>query len=156
MTTLSAEACRKAARGDFSISLEVFPARTEKGRQNLCALARRLAAFSPRFISVTYGAGGSSREATLETIAALIGDDAGIPVAGHLTCSDASREETMQVAEQYVEMGVMRIVALRGDPAEGQERFEPHPRGFSRAAELVAALRQASADSVVMGGPRLS
>ncbi len=140
MTTLSRTVHEIARQEGFHVSLEVFPARTEKGREGLCRLVQRLEAFGPEFVSVTYGAGGSSRDATLETIEALIGAS-GIPVAGHLTCAGASREDTLAVAQRYVEMGVRRIVALRGDPQEGEEVFHPHPDGFANAAELTAALR---------------
>ena len=142
MTTLSRAAFEAGGQRPFSISLEVFPARTEKGREALCALARRMEAFAPLFVSVTYGAGGSSREATLETIAALL-EATTIPVAGHLTCASASRQETLDIARRYVDMGVSRIIALRGDPQEGAERFVPHPQGFANAAELTIALREA-------------
>jgi len=141
MTTLSRKAYEIAQTQGFSVSFEVFPARTEKGRENLCALAQRLAPFGPEFISVTYGAGGSSRDTTLETIKALKAA-VDIPISGHLTCSNASREETLAVAEQYCDMGVTHIVALRGDPQEGEEHFIPHPQGFASAAELTAALRE--------------
>ncbi len=140
MTRQAETACRAARKGAFSISFEVFPARTAQAHAALAELARRLAPYKPKFISVTYGAGGSSREATLETIATLM-QAADIPVAGHLTCAEASREETLAVAARYVEIGVRRIVALRGDPPKGQTRFVPHPEGFANARELVAALR---------------
>jgi methylenetetrahydrofolate reductase (NADPH) len=141
MTDQARQACETAREAGFSISFEVFPARNASMRATLQELARRLAPFAPKFISVTYGAGGSSREATLETIAALM-DAADIPVAGHLTCAQASREETLAVAARYVEMGVDRIVALRGDPPRGERVFRPHPEGFASARELVAALRE--------------
>ncbi len=140
MTMQAEKACQAAQKGAFSISFEVFPARTSQAHAALAELARRLAPYRPKFISVTYGAGGSSREATLETIATLM-NAANIPVAGHLTCAEASREETLAVAKRYVEMGVERIVALRGDPPKGERRFVPHPAGFANAKELVAALR---------------
>ena len=141
MTTLSRTVHEIARKEGFRVSLEVFPARTEKGRESLRRLVRRLAPFGPEFVSVTYGAGGSSRDATLETIEALL-EASDIPVAGHLTCASASREETFSVAERYVDMGVRRIVALRGDPQEGEEVFRPHPEGFANATELTAALRE--------------
>ncbi len=140
MTEQARQACETARAAGFSVSFEVFPARNAVMRESLQDLARRLSVFAPEFISVTYGAGGSSREATLETIAALM-DVTDVPIAGHLTCAQASREETLAVAERYVEMGVERIVALRGDPPKGESRFVPHPEGFASAKELVAALR---------------
>ena len=140
MTEQAKEVCSTARAAGFSISFEVFPARNAAMRESLQDLARRLAPFGPKFISVTYGAGGSSREATLETIAALM-EVTDVPIAGHLTCAQASQEETLAVAERYVDMGVERIVALRGDPPKGESRFVPHPEGFANAKELVAALR---------------
>lgn len=140
MTSPAESACATARDAGFSISFEVFPARDAAARAALADLARRLAVYRPEFISVTYGAGGSSRESTLETIAALR-RAAPVPVAGHLTCARASRAETMAVAERYLALGVERIVALRGDPPRGENRFTPHPEGFASARELVAALR---------------
>ena len=148
MTTLSRTVHEIARKEGFRVSLEVFPARTEKGRDGLCRLVRRLAPFRPEFVSVTYGAGGSSRDATLETIEALL-EASDIPVAGHLTCAAASRDETLAVAERYVDMGVRRIVALRGDPQEGEEVFRPHPEGFANATELTAALRDCWPDIAI-------
>ena len=122
------------------VSLEVFPARDDAGLRALCDVARRLAVFGPRYISVTYGAGGSSRERSFATIEALR-QAVDVPVAAHLTVVGATREETMQVAQRFRELGVDHFVALRGDAPQGQARFEPHPQGFANAAELVAALR---------------
>ncbi len=140
MTEQARQAWETARAAGFSISFEVFPARNAAMRESLQDLARRLAPFEPEFISVTYGAGGSARQATLETIAALM-DVTDVPIAGHLTCARASRAETLAVAERYVDMGVKRIVALRGDPPKGERRYVPHPEGFASARELVAALR---------------
>ena len=91
-------------------------------------------------MSVTYGAGGTTRDRTNAAIQTILGR-ARLNVAGHLTCVGASREETLDVARGYARMGVRRIVALRGDPPKGETRFVPHPRGFASAAELVAGLR---------------
>jgi methylenetetrahydrofolate reductase (NADPH) len=100
---------------------------------------QRLAPLAPSFVSVTYGAGGTTRERTMSAILA-IRDCARLNVAGHLTCVGATRAEVLKVARDYSKLGCHRIVALRGDPPAGQTRFEPHPDGFSGAAELVAAL----------------
>ncbi len=139
MTSLSKSA---RARGAPRISLEVFPASDDEGLAALRALARRLAPFRPAFISVTYGAGGSSRERTLATLRAL-GEACDIPRAAHLTVVGASREETLSTAARFIEhLGVSHIVALRGDPPADSGAYRPHPRGFANAAELVAALRE--------------
>ncbi|HHN67097.1 MAG TPA: methylenetetrahydrofolate reductase [NAD(P)H] [Thermopetrobacter sp.] len=131
----------QAHNDGIEVSFEVFPARTDTGRAALARLARRLARFKPEFISVTYGAGGSSRDLTEATIRALLAA-AGIPVAAHLTAARASRADTMAAAERFVGMGVSRIVALRGDAEKGAPAFTPHPDGFANAAQLTAALRE--------------
>ena len=140
MTALSKDLASRASAESPAISLEVFPAKDDAGLAALADLARRLAPFGPEFISVTYGAGGSSRDRTLATIQALR-QATDTPIAAHLTVVNASRQETMAVAEQFRAAGVNHIVALRGDPPDGESRFSPHPEGFANAAELVAALR---------------
>ncbi len=140
MTSLSKTLASRPDDARPVVSLEVFPAKDDAGLAALTDLARRLAPFRPEFISVTYGAGGSSRDRTLATIEALRRATA-IPVAAHLTVVGASREETMRVAERFRAAGVNHIVALRGDPPDGESRFRPHAEGFANAAELVAALR---------------
>ncbi len=143
MTSLSTavEKLRKKEPAPVGVSLEVFPAKDEDGLAALAALARRLEPFAPEYVSVTYGAGGSSRERTLATIEALRAATK-TPIAAHLTVVNASKEETMAVAERFRAAGVDHIVALRGDPPDGASRFAPHPQGFANAAELVAALRE--------------
>ncbi len=123
-----------------SISFEFFPPQSPKATEQLWRSVERLAPLGPRYVSVTYGAGGSTRERTMNAIQA-IRDRAHLTVAGHLTCVGATREETLDVARTYAKLGVRRIVALRGDPPAGAEKFEPHPDGFASAAELVAGLR---------------
>ncbi|MFN3613628.1 MAG: methylenetetrahydrofolate reductase [NAD(P)H] [Rubrimonas sp.] len=121
------------------ISFEFFPPRTPATALNLWRSVERLAPLAPDFVSVTSGAGGTTRERTLAAIAA-IRDRAGLDVAGHLTCVGATRDETLAVARSYRAMGCARIVALRGDPPKGADRFIPHPDGFGSAVELVEAL----------------
>jgi methylenetetrahydrofolate reductase (NADPH) len=125
--------------GTPTISFEFFPPKTPAAALNLWRSVERLAPLGPRFVSVTYGAGGTTRERTLTAIAA-IRERAGLDVAGHLTCVGATREETLAVARAYREMGCARIVALRGDPPRGEGSFTPHPDGFRSAVELVEAL----------------
>jgi methylenetetrahydrofolate reductase (NADPH) len=122
-----------------TISFEFFPPKTPAATLNLWRSVERLAPLGPRFVSVTYGAGGTTRERTLTAIGA-IRDRARIDVAGHLTCVGATRDETLEVARAYKAMGCARIVALRGDPPKGEGRFTPHPEGFRSAVELVEAL----------------
>ena len=122
-----------------SISLEFFPPKTPKASQGLWESVQRLAPLAPEFVSVTYGAGGTTRDRTMNAILA-IRDRAGLDVAGHLTCVGASKAEVLKVARSYAKLGCRRIVALRGDPPEGEGRFTPHPDGFSGSVELVSAL----------------
>ncbi|MFN3747635.1 MAG: methylenetetrahydrofolate reductase [Sphingorhabdus sp.] len=127
--------------GDAEISFEFFPPKTEKMEEQLWDSIVTLAPLSPRFVSVTYGAGGSTRERTHNTVA-RIAKETSIPAAAHLTCVDATRDEIAEVADAYWNAGVRHIVALRGDPPNAGGKFEPHPQGYASAAELVEGLRK--------------
>ena len=122
-----------------AVSFEFFPPKSLKGSFRLWEAARALAPLGPDWVSVTYGAGGTTRELTREAVGAL-GAAFDLRVAGHLTCVDASREETLAVAEGFRAAGVRDVVALRGDPPEGEDAFRPHPDGFRSSVELVEAL----------------
>jgi methylenetetrahydrofolate reductase (NADPH) len=122
------------------LSFEFFPPHSPEASLRLWRSVERLAPLGPRFVSVTFGAGGTTRDRTNAAIQTILGR-ARLNGAGHLTCVGASREETLEVARGYARMGVRRIVALRGDPPKGESRFVPHPEGFAGAAELVAGLR---------------
>lgn len=125
-----------------SLSFEFFPPHSPEAGLRLWRSVERLAPLGPRFVSVTYGAGGTTRDRTFAAIQAIL-DRARLNVAGHLTCVGATREETLEVARTYARLGVRRIVGLRGDPPKGETRFTPYPGGFASAAELVAELRAA-------------
>lgn len=127
--------------GDAEISFEFFPPKTEKMEEQLWDSVVALAPLAPRFVSVTYGAGGSTRERTHNTVARIV-KETGIPAAAHLTCVEASKDEIAEVANAYWEAGVRHIVALRGDPPNAGGSFEPHPQGYASAAELVEGLRK--------------
>ncbi len=127
--------------GDIAVSFEFFPPKSEKMESQLWDAVTQLAPLDPHFVSVTYGAGGSTRERTHATVARIIAE-ARLPAAAHLTCVDASKEEIRTVAEQYWEAGVRHIVALRGDAGKPGAPFAPHPQGYRNAAELVAGLKQ--------------
>ena len=127
--------------GDIAVSFEFFPPKTEKMGEQLWNAIRSLAPLGPRFVSVTYGAGGSTRERTHETVARIV-RETGIPAAAHLTCVEASKDEIRAVAQAYWEAGVRHIVALRGDPPEAGKAYAPHPDGYAGAAELVAGLKE--------------
>ena len=122
-----------------AVSFEFFPPRNLDASFRLWETARALAPLGPDFVSVTYGAGGTTRQLTHEAVTALA-SHYGLNVAAHLTCVDASREETLEIAEAYAEAGVTEIVALRGDPPKGQGGFVPHPDGFKDTVELIEAL----------------
>lgn len=127
--------------GQPVVSFEFFPPRGPRASMALWTAVERLAPLAPQFVSVTYGAGGSTRDRTLAAILA-IRERARLDVAGHLTCVGASKDDVLDVARSYAKLGCRRIVALRGDPAETGARFEPHPDGFAGSAELVAALSE--------------
>ena len=130
-----------APRGDISVSFEFFPPKSEKMEAQLWEAIVALAPLAPSFVSVTYGAGGSTRERTHATVERIIRETDLVPAA-HLTCVGASKAEIAEVAGQYWAAGVRHIVALRGDPPpEAGGRFTPHPDGYASAAELVAGLR---------------
>ncbi len=126
----------------LSLSFEFFPPHSTNANLRLWRSVERLAPLAPKFVSVTYGAGGATRERTMAAIA-TIKDRAKLNIAGHLTCVGASKAETLGVAQAYAKMGVKRIVALRGDAPKGESHFTPHPEGFASAAELVEGLKEA-------------
>ncbi len=122
------------------LSFEFSPPRTEALEQQLWACIRRLERLAPRFVSVTYGAGGSTQARTHATVSRIVAETSLTPAA-HLTCVGASRGEVDDVARQYWDCGVRHIVALRGDPPSG-ERYAAHPQGYAYASDLVAGLKR--------------
>jgi methylenetetrahydrofolate reductase (NADPH) len=126
----------------IGVSFEFFPPATEDMAKTLWQSVERLAPLSPNFVSVTYGAGGSTRERTHATVKRMLTETTLTPAA-HLTCVAATREEIDAIVRNYYEAGVRHIVALRGDPAGGTgARYVPHPGGYANAAELVAAIKR--------------
>lgn len=128
------------ARGDIAVSFEFFPPKSEAMAETLWASIQTLAPLNPRFVSVTYGAGGSTRERTHATVERILKETPLTPAA-HLTCVGASRDEIDAVAREYWQSGVRHIVALRGDAPEEGAAYAPHPDGYANAAELVAGLK---------------
>jgi len=124
----------------LQISFEFFPPKTEASLASLWDCIQRLAPLKPRFVSVTYGAGGSTRERTHD-IVARIARETDIKPAAHLTCVGASRAEIDAVAERYWEAGIRHLVALRGDMPDGTRPYQPHPDGYAYAADLVTGLK---------------
>lgn len=131
---------REAGHTPPLLSFEFFPPRTEALEQQLWAAIRRLEPLAPRFVSVTYGAGGTTHARTHATVARIVSDTTLTPAA-HLTCVGASRGEVDDVARCYWDAGVRHIVALRGDPPPGTA-YAPHPDGYPFAADLVAGLKR--------------
>ncbi|MGH8167939.1 MAG: methylenetetrahydrofolate reductase, partial [Woeseiaceae bacterium] len=129
------------------VSFEFFPPKTDDMEKTLWASIERLAVLSPRFVSVTYGADGSTRERTHAAVARIL-HDTSLTAAPHLTCVGASKDEIDDIARGYWDMGVRHLVALRGDPprpagsAAGNEQYVPHADGYAFAADLVAGLKK--------------
>jgi len=129
-----------------AISFEFFPPKTEEMEKSLWETIKRLAPLAPGFVSVTYGAGGSTRERTHSTIARILGETALLPAA-HLTCVGAARGEIDEIVSRYHDIGVRHIVALRGDPPGGiGTAFSTHPDGYQTSPELVAGIKKRHGD----------
>ena len=127
---------------DISVSFEFFPPGSEAMEATLWESIKRLAPLNPSFVSVTYGAGGSTRERTHATVARIVKETA-IRPAAHLTCVAAAGDEIDSIVRDYWEIGVRHIVALRGDPQDGPgAKFRPHPEGYADSAALVAGIRR--------------
>jgi methylenetetrahydrofolate reductase (NADPH) len=125
------------------VSFEFFPPKTEEMERNLWEAVERLAPLTPNFVSVTYGAGGSTRERTHTTVRRILKETALTPAA-HLTCVAATRTEIDSVIRAYWDSGVRHIVALRGDPTGGVgDKYAPHPGGYATSAELVGGIKRA-------------
>lgn len=152
MTTISVPQLEEARRalaaplyadlaGDMAVSFEFFPPKTEKMEEQLWNAVRTLEPLGPRFVSVTYGAGGSTRERTHATVA-RIQRETSLAAAAHLTCVEATRQEIDEIAQAYWAAGVRHIVALRGDMPTAGAPYAPHAGGYENAAALVAGLRR--------------
>ena len=125
---------------DVRVSFEFFPPNTEKANETLWNSIQRLSPLKPSYVSVTYGAGGSTRERTHATVYRLR-HETDLEPAAHLTCVGATTDEIDDIARSYWDAGVKHIVALRGDPAEGGGPYQPHPGGYAYASDLVAGLK---------------
>ncbi len=127
-------------RPPVRVSFEFFPPADAQMEQTLWQSIQRLAPLEPRFVSVTYGADGSTRERTHQVVQRVLRETSLTP-APHLTCIGADREEILEIARSYRRAGVRHIVALRGDPPQGSSSYRPHPNGFPYAVDLVRGLR---------------
>ncbi|MGY3439418.1 MULTISPECIES: methylenetetrahydrofolate reductase [NAD(P)H] [unclassified Marinovum] len=133
-----------------AVSFEFFPPRDLEASFRLWDTVQVLAPLDPRFVSVTYGAGGTTRELTRDAVATLH-KSSGLRTAAHLTCVDASREETLGIAAEFAKAGVTDIVALRGDPPKGANGFVAHPQGFGDSCELITALAESGEFNIRVG-----
>jgi len=126
---------------DVSVSFEFFPPKTDAANESLWEAIKRLEPLKPAYVSVTYGAGGTTRERTHATVTRIAKETSMAPAA-HLTCVAATREEIDDVARAYWNEGITHLVALRGDPQDGTDTYTPHPGGYAYAADLVAGLKK--------------
>ncbi|MEX4009464.1 methylenetetrahydrofolate reductase [NAD(P)H] [Neoaquamicrobium sediminum] len=134
---------RRTDIGDrIKVSFEFFPPKSDEMESRLWETITRLEPLAPQYVSVTYGAGGSTRERTARTVGRIL-TGSSLKPAAHMTCVDATREDVDAVVRDFASLGVTRFVALRGDPAAGVgEAYRPHPQGYSNGAELVGAIRR--------------
>jgi len=152
MVSLTERKSRLLGAGEINVSFEFFPPKTEKMEATLWASIERLAPLRPEFVSVTYGAGGSTRERTHATVARII-KETELKPAAHLTCVSATKDEVDAVARDYWHAGVRHIVALRGDPPAGPgTKYEPHPGGYVNAADLVGGLKKIANFEISVAG----
>ena len=133
-----------------NVSFEFFPPKSLEGSFGLWETVKTLAPLDPTFVSVTYGAGGTTRQLTHEAVT-TIGKNYGLNVSAHLTCVDATRADTLAIASAYADAGVTDLVALRGDAPKGQDKFTPHPDGFTDACELISALADTGKFNIRVG-----
>ena len=122
-----------------NVSFEFFPPKTLEASFKLWETAKALAPLAPDFVSVTYGAGGTTRKLTHEAVT-TINRQFGLQVAAHLTCVEATRAETMEIVQSYADAGIREIVALRGDAPKGSDGFSAHADGFANSVELIEAI----------------
>lgn len=130
----------KQNKSEIGVSFEFFPPATEAMEKTLWDSIEHLGVLNPRFVSVTYGADGSTRERTHAAVARIL-KETQLTAAPHLTCVGASKGEVDDIAREYWDMGVRQLVALRGDPPRSVDRYEPHPDGYAYASDLVAGLK---------------
>ncbi|MDA1308131.1 MAG: methylenetetrahydrofolate reductase [NAD(P)H] [Proteobacteria bacterium] len=135
---------------DLKVSFEIFPPAGTVSEEALWRTVSRLEGLNPAFVSVTYGAGGSTRERSTRILDQLL-STMKLDAAAHVTCVGATRDEIDTLARSWAERGVKRIVALRGDAPDGQTKFQPHPDGYRDAVDLVAGLRRVGDFKIAVG-----
>ncbi|WP_153768218.1 methylenetetrahydrofolate reductase [NAD(P)H] [Labrenzia sp. CE80] len=150
--TLTKRRSRQASVAPITASFEFFPPKSEKMAESLWTTVERLAPLAPSFVSVTYGAGGSTRERTHKTVERILNETDVLPAA-HLTCVGASKAEVDAIIQDYWDMGVRHLVGLRGDPLEGIGAiYRPHPEGYAYASDLVAGIKSIGDFDVSVSG----
>ncbi|MEO1105070.1 MAG: methylenetetrahydrofolate reductase, partial [Pseudomonadota bacterium] len=148
---MTQDAAQTGATGAPKVSFEFFPPKSEAMEKTLWSSITKLAPLGPSFVSVTYGAGGSTRERTHRTVKRIV-DETALRPAAHLTCVAASRAEVDEVIGDYWDAGVRHIVALRGDAPEGPGTpYTPHPDGYENAIDLVAGIKAIAPFEVSVG-----
>ena len=130
-----------ATRAEPVFSFEFFPPKTEDGERNLQTALRELGPLEPSYVSVTYGAGGSTRDRTIEIVKTLK-DEHGLEAMAHLSCVGATREDLRQILDEIRDAGIDNVLALRGDPPRGETEWRPHPGGLHYSTELAALVRE--------------
>lgn len=136
---------------NIDVSFEFFPPKNEKMEQVLWTSVEQLAPLNPKFFSVTYGAGGSTRERTHDAVI-RIQNETNTPAAAHLTCVGSTRDEIKEIAEKYWAEGIRHIVALRGDPQDGSKGYVPTPNGYEFASDLVKGLKEVADFEISVAG----
>ncbi|MBB5723106.1 methylenetetrahydrofolate reductase (NADPH) [Loktanella ponticola] len=133
-----------------NVSFEFFPPKSLAGSFRLWDCVNTLAPLDPTFVSVTYGAGGTTRQLTHDAVT-TIHRTSGLNVAAHLTCVNATKAETLEIAQSYADNGVTEIVALRGDAPQGETTFSAHPDGFASSVDLIAGLAETGQFNIRVG-----
>ena len=136
---------------DLKLSFEFFPAKNSAAEEQAWDSLKKLENFNPEFFSVTFGAGGGERLKS-DSFVKKIGKDSLVPVAGHLTCVDMSKEEINDLALGWFEKGINKIVALRGDVREANKKYVPHPNGYINAADMCLGLKKLANFDIAVGG----
>ncbi|WP_445679017.1 methylenetetrahydrofolate reductase [NAD(P)H] [Radicibacter daui] len=136
--------------GTAKLSIEFFPPKTEEAEKELWEALTKLGKIKPRFVSVTYGAGGSTRDRTTRIVREIMAGGRFKPAA-HLTCVGHTKEEVDALAREWQALGINHIVALRGDPPQGQGKYTPHPGGYNNAADLIGGLRRIGEFEISVG-----
>ena len=139
------------SKNELNFSFEFFPPKNKVGEESFWETFKKLKTFNPNFVSVTFGAGGGERDKT-DNFVRKINERSDIPVAGHLTCVGMSKDEINNIAKGWLDVGVDKIVALRGDTRVPGEKYRPHPNGYINAADMIRGLKKIGNFEIVVAG----